>query len=81
MCLSVSENLGGFENLVFIVFFQFRLANEGLPSINHLMGQQRRLSICKEDLIVLLQNNNPLAPPLLDSLTEETQKAVETLGE
>lgn len=58
----------------------YRLANEGLPSINQLMGDLRRVDICKEDLIVLLQNNTPVAPPLLENLTEGTRQAVANLG-
>lgn len=58
----------------------YRLANEGLPSINHLMGSVRRVDICKADLIVLLQNNTPTAPPLLEQLTQATQTAVADLG-
>lgn len=58
----------------------FRLANEGLPSVDHLIGPVRRMNICKADLIVLLQNNDPTKPPLLAELSEETQKGVEQLG-
>lgn len=57
----------------------YRLANEGLPGILHLIGPQRCVSICKTDLIVLLQNNTPTTPPLLETLTPETQAAVEHL--
>lgn len=58
----------------------FRLANEGLPSINYMLGEVRRLNICREDLIILLNNTDPTKPPLLNTLTEETQNNVKDLG-
>ncbi|KAJ6649119.1 tRNA (cytosine(34)-C(5))-methyltransferase [Pseudolycoriella hygida] len=58
----------------------FRLANEGLPNINFMIGECRRLNICKDDLIILLNNTDPTKPPPLATLTEETQENVKSLG-
>lgn len=55
------------------------MANEGLPSINYMIGNGRRLDICKQDLIILLNNTDPLKPPLLTELTDETQSVVNKL--
>lgn len=59
---------------------QYRLANEGLPSINYMIGNGRRLDIEKSDLIILLQNTDPTKPPLLPSLTEVTRNRVKELS-
>lgn len=67
------------NTLIFLIFFS-RLANEGLPSIDYMIGECRRLDICKDDLIVLLQNTDPTKPPLLTELTERTREAVQKLG-
>jgi len=58
----------------------FRLANEGLPNINYMIGQCRRLNICKEDLITLLNNTDPTKPPPLPTLSTETQDSVKDLA-
>lgn len=60
--------------------FSYRLANEGLPNINYMIGQCRRLNICKEDLIALLNNTDPTKPPPLTTLSTETQEHVKDLG-
>ncbi|XP_065095378.1 tRNA (cytosine(34)-C(5))-methyltransferase [Ochlerotatus camptorhynchus] len=58
----------------------FRLAQEGLPSVNGFIGQDRRLPIGKEDLVKLLSNNDPTRPPEIITLTKEIQTNVEKLG-
>lgn len=45
-----------------------------------MIGQSRRLDICKEDLITLLNNTDPTKPPPLDTLSTETQEGVKDLG-
>lgn len=55
---------------------EFRLANEGLSSIQSLIGQNRRVHVTKEDLITLLQNVDPLHPPQLDIMSEGVQQRV-----
>lgn len=60
--------------------FPFRLANEGLPNINYMIGQCRRLNISREDLIALLNNTDPTKPPPLQTLSIETQESVKDLG-
>uniref|UniRef100_A0A1Q3EYJ8 tRNA (cytosine(34)-C(5))-methyltransferase n=1 Tax=Culex tarsalis TaxID=7177 RepID=A0A1Q3EYJ8_CULTA len=57
----------------------FRLAQEGLESINGFIGARRRARIVKEDLIKLLSNNDPTKPPEIEGLSEETQANVKEL--
>ncbi|KAG7213694.1 hypothetical protein KM043_002935 [Ampulex compressa] len=52
----------------------FRLAQEGMQSIFHYVGSSRKLNITKEDLILLLQNNDPHTPPEIVKLNSETQE-------
>lgn len=58
----------------------FRLAQEGLPSVNGFIGQDRRLPIGKDDLVKLLSNNDPTRPPEISTLSQEVQTNVEKLG-
>lgn len=53
---------------------EFRLANEGLTSVEFLIGPGRRIDVGKEDLIALLQNNDPANPPELVTLSEGVQQ-------
>ncbi|XP_076173913.1 tRNA (cytosine(34)-C(5))-methyltransferase Nsun2 [Ptiloglossa arizonensis] len=52
----------------------FRLAWEGLQTIVKYIGDARRVRLTKDDLIMLLKNNNPMAPPLIASLNPETRE-------
>lgn len=52
----------------------FRLANEGLTSVEFLIGPGRRIAVSKEDLITLLLNSDPTNPPALESLSEGVQQ-------
>ncbi|XP_031781809.1 tRNA (cytosine(34)-C(5))-methyltransferase isoform X3 [Nasonia vitripennis] len=52
----------------------FRLAQEGLNSIVHFIGECRKVKIFKEDLIMLLQNDNPHTPPEITKLNSITQE-------
>ncbi|CAH0717932.1 unnamed protein product, partial [Brenthis ino] len=54
----------------------FRLSQEGLLGISQFVGAKRRLNILKEDLILVLQNDNPSDPPHVDRFSEHTQKLV-----
>lgn len=58
----------------------FRLAQEGLPTTNLFIGDSRRVLIERDDLIILLQNNDPMNPPSITSLSETTQGRIENLG-
>lgn len=60
---------------------RFRLAQEGLPSSNPFIGDQRRLEITKEDLVILLQCTDPTKPPSYRELNEVTQEKWLALGE
>lgn len=52
----------------------FRLAHEGLHNIDQFIGDKRRIHVTRDDLIMMLNNLNPLEPPQVADLTEETQK-------
>ncbi|KAF7990485.1 hypothetical protein HCN44_000290 [Aphidius gifuensis] len=52
----------------------FRLAQEGLHSVIPFIGESRKIKIDKEDLISLLENDNPREPPEITKLSEELQK-------
>ncbi|KAM3956824.1 tRNA (cytosine(34)-C(5))-methyltransferase Nsun2 [Aphomia sociella] len=54
----------------------FRLSQEGLQSISTSIGPKRRLRILKEDLILVLQNDNPSNPPDIKLFSEQTQALV-----
>ncbi|KAL0861678.1 hypothetical protein ABMA27_009164 [Loxostege sticticalis] len=58
----------------------FRLSQEGLASIVPFVGAKRRVRILKEDLILVLQNDNPSKPPELHRFTEHTQQLVKDLA-
>ncbi|XP_011170203.2 tRNA (cytosine(34)-C(5))-methyltransferase [Solenopsis invicta] len=52
----------------------FRLAQEGMHSIIRYISDDRKLQISKEDLIMLLQNDDPHTPPEIVKLNSYTQK-------
>ncbi|XP_029175579.1 tRNA (cytosine(34)-C(5))-methyltransferase [Nylanderia fulva] len=52
----------------------FRLAQEGIQSIVHYISDNRKLQISKEDLIMLLQSDNPHTPPEIIKLNPDTQE-------
>ncbi|XP_031623362.1 tRNA (cytosine(34)-C(5))-methyltransferase [Contarinia nasturtii] len=52
----------------------FRLANEGLEAIGNVIGNARRIEVSKEDLILLLEHNNPQNPPQLDTMSDQTKE-------
>ncbi|XP_026490725.2 tRNA (cytosine(34)-C(5))-methyltransferase [Vanessa tameamea] len=54
----------------------FRLSQEGLHSISPYLGTKRRVNILKEDLVLVLQNDNPSNPPDLSLFSEHTQNLV-----
>ncbi|XP_063897586.1 tRNA (cytosine(34)-C(5))-methyltransferase [Helicoverpa armigera] len=54
----------------------FRLSQEGLQSIAQFIGSARRLRITREDLILVLQNDNPSKPPDVKLFSESTQELV-----
>lgn len=58
----------------------FRLAQEGLNSISHFIGDTRKIEITKDDLIKLLQCNNHQAPPEITKLSSDTQDKLENFG-
>lgn len=58
----------------------FRLAQEGLNSIVHFIGECRKVQVLKEDLILLLQNNDHSAPPEISKLNPLTQERLKDLG-
>ncbi|XP_076239438.1 tRNA (cytosine(34)-C(5))-methyltransferase Nsun2 [Calliopsis andreniformis] len=58
----------------------FRLAQEGMQSIIKYIGDTRKIKITKNDLIMLLQNDNPNAPPEIIKLDPETQERVKDIA-
>lgn len=59
---------------------EFRLANEGMSSISDVIGENRRITVSKEDLVVMLNHTDPTNPPGLELLCEDTRKRVENVG-
>ncbi|XP_047520424.1 tRNA (cytosine(34)-C(5))-methyltransferase [Pieris napi] len=54
----------------------FRLSQEGLQSISHCIGPKRRVRILKEDLILVLQNDDPSNPPEIKQFSDHTKALV-----
>ncbi|KAL0124052.1 hypothetical protein PUN28_006088 [Cardiocondyla obscurior] len=52
----------------------FRLAQEGMHSIINYISDNRKLQISKEDLIMLLQSDEPHTPPEIEKLSSDTQQ-------
>ncbi|CAK9821004.1 tRNA (cytosine(34)-C(5))-methyltransferase [Anthophora plagiata] len=58
----------------------YRLACEGLQSIIRYIGDGRKVRISKDDLIMVLQNNDPQAPPEIVKLKQETQERLKNFA-
>lgn len=58
-----------------------RIANDGLESIYPFIGETRKVDIPREDLIVLLTNNDPMNSPPIHTLSEKIQQQVADLSE
>lgn len=58
----------------------FRLAQEGMQSIVRYISDKRKLQISKEDLIMLLQNNDPHTPPEIVKFSSDTQQHLKDFG-
>uniref|UniRef100_A0A336KDT8 tRNA (cytosine(34)-C(5))-methyltransferase n=1 Tax=Culicoides sonorensis TaxID=179676 RepID=A0A336KDT8_CULSO len=56
----------------------FRLAQEGLPSLSSYIGPKRRIFVTKDDLIHLLKNMDPTNPP---EISEVSQKMKDQLNQ
>ncbi|XP_055694832.1 tRNA (cytosine(34)-C(5))-methyltransferase [Lutzomyia longipalpis] len=54
----------------------FRLAQEGLPSVNEFVGNGRRVLLERSDLVTLLQNIDPTKPPRLEELSEAARERI-----
>ncbi|GAB0089752.1 tRNA (cytosine(34)-C(5))-methyltransferase [Sergentomyia squamirostris] len=54
----------------------FRLAQEGLPSVNEFVGADRRLLLEKSDLVTLLHNIDPTKPPKIEELSDVTKERI-----
>lgn len=57
-----------------------RIAYDGLESIFYHIGNDRKVTINKKDLINMLLNNDPQKSPPIDSLTEEVKNQVQPLS-
>lgn len=58
----------------------FRLANEGLTSISGMIGDERRVEINRDDLIVLLNTTVPTESPKITTLSADIQAKVADLS-
>ncbi|XP_063629060.1 tRNA (cytosine(34)-C(5))-methyltransferase [Cydia splendana] len=58
----------------------FRLSQEGLASVAPFIGLRRRVRILKEDLVLVLQNDNPSSPPDLKLFSEHAQAQLKDLA-
>lgn len=59
---------------------EYRMANEGLESINSVIGDRRRVEVSKDDLIALLEGTDPKNPPeleLMSVMVKERMKELE----
>ncbi|XP_076374959.1 tRNA (cytosine(34)-C(5))-methyltransferase Nsun2 [Megalopta genalis] len=59
--------------------FPYRLAWEGLQILINYIGDSRRVPINREDLVTLLQNNDPKAAPEIVKLHPDTQESLKNL--
>ena len=59
---------------------EFRLAQEGLESINPFIGAQRRLKVEKDDLIIMLNNTDPTKSPEFECFSNSTQEKVKDVA-
>lgn len=57
----------------------YRMAQEGLATMNEFLGPSRRLTLTRDDLIMLLQNEDHAKPPLLETLAPEAQGQAKAL--
>lgn len=58
----------------------FRIANDGLESVFNFIGDSRKVLITKEDLIMLLLNDNPQKSPPIETLSDTVRKQAEALS-
>lgn len=53
---------------------EFRLVNEGLDSINHLIGSKRRIQVTRDDMVTLLNCTDAKNPTEHEKLSESTRE-------
>jgi tRNA (cytosine34-C5)-methyltransferase len=58
----------------------FRLAHEGLHNVDSYIGDRRRVHVEKSDLEKILNNLNPIDPPLAADMSESVQKQILNVG-
>lgn len=58
----------------------FRMAQEGMQSVISYISDNRKVKVTRDDLIMLLQNNNPQKPPEIEKLSEKTQERLKSVG-
>lgn len=58
----------------------FGLAQEGMHSIIRYISDDRKVQISKEDLIMLLQSDDPHTPPEIVKLRPDTQERLKEFG-
>lgn len=52
---------------------EFRMANEGLDSVQRVIGDRRKIEVTREDLIRLLESTDPKSPPSFHSMSEKVK--------
>ncbi|XP_057325315.1 tRNA (cytosine(34)-C(5))-methyltransferase [Microplitis mediator] len=57
----------------------FRMAQEGMQSVISYISDNRKVKVTRDDLIMLLQNNNPQKPPEIEKLSEKTQERLKSV--
>lgn len=58
----------------------FRIAYEGIRSMIGFIGEDRKITVTKDDLITLLQNNDPTRPPEIVKLNPAMQEFLQNFG-
>lgn len=58
----------------------FRLSQEGLASVSPFIGARRRVRVLQEDLVRVLQSDNPSSPPDVTLFSDHTQAQVKDLA-
>lgn len=53
---------------------EFRMVNEGLDSINHMIGKKRRIEVTKDDLITMLSCTDAKNPTEHEKLSEKARE-------
>lgn len=53
------------------------MAHEGLQNIENLIGNKRRLILERDDILILLNNTDPLTPPQAENLSQSAREQMD----